>query len=310
MGRRRQSDPCETNGALAMRVLLVADHYPVCLARYMRDSYRRLGADVRSVGPAQGTAIWGSDVAPERVWQPDGPIDTVWADWLPEVVIYSTGVPFQFNPQYRGVPHVVHTVDNHVVDFRQEGIDHYFLAHGHGQAMPVQGPDVTWLPCAYDPVFFTPSPIAWSQRRFDVSLIGAPYPNRVELLNAIKAAGFNVCAGVGAVYEQFRDIYHNTRISLCLSACGDVAQRVFETAAMRCLILTDPCPDLPDLRADGITVYHSVADAVQKVRQILANPALAQAAVERTFAWAKPHTWDARAQVILRWVKDHKTAPT
>jgi len=258
---------------------------------------------VRTVGPVSG--VWGLPLPPHRDWKPDGDIETVWPDWLPDLVIYSKAPPFEFNPRYRGVPHVVHAVDNHLINFRHQGIAHYFLAHTQGQAMPIEGPQDTWLPCAYDPVFFTPSPIPWAARRFDVTLVGVMYPQRLEMVQAMGAAGFKVLAGIGAVYEEFRDIYHNTRISLCPSAHGDVALRVFETAAMKCLLLCDPCPDFPFLGIDGVVIYNSIPDAIAKVRMMLDNPALAESMIQRSYAWAKPHTWDARAAAVLQWLASY-----
>jgi hypothetical protein len=268
----------------------------------MRDAFRRQGVDVRTVGPHFGAQCWGLQLEASRVWVGDGTIDTVWPDWTPELVIYSLMPPYQFNPRYRGIPHVVDTVDNHFYNFRQEGINHYFLAHLNTPVMPVEKPSDTWLPCAYDPVAFTPSPIPWSARQFDVVMLGAMYPNRLQMVGAMRRAGIALQAGNGEVYDQYRDIYHRARISLCLSACGDVAQRIFETAAMKCLVLTDACADFAPLNADGLVIYQNILEAVEKVKYWLANPAAAETMIERSAAWAKPHTWDARAQTILNWL--------
>ncbi|MGA3066463.1 MAG: glycosyltransferase [Tepidisphaeraceae bacterium] len=290
------------------RVLVVCNHFPVDLGRYMRDAFHRVGADVRSVGPDLGSVIWGLKLDASRAWKPDGPIDAFWPDWTPDLVVHSMQPPVRFHPHYRDVPHVVYTVDNHHMDFRGEGIAHYFLGHLHSRVMPVSGPTDTWLPCAYDPAAFTPGPVPFSQREFDLAMVGELYPHRVEILKAMKAAGFKVMAGMGAVYDQYRNIYHQARISLCPSACGDVGQRIFETAAMNCLILADSCEDFSSLRADGIVIYENIADAVEKARRYLADPQGAQQMIARSSAWAKPHTWDARANVILKWIEQRQSA--
>ncbi|MGA3066460.1 MAG: glycosyltransferase [Tepidisphaeraceae bacterium] len=290
------------------RVLIVCNHHPVGCGRYISDALRRQGAEVRTVGPEFGREIWGMNLEESRVWKADGAIETVWADWMPELVIYSMQPPFQFNEHYRGVPHVVFTVDNHVYNFRDERIDHYFLAHLKSRVMPIEGPSDTWLPCAYDPAAFTPSKTPWKNRLFDVALIGVMYPHRLEIVRAMQQAGFKVMAGLGAIYDEYRNIYHQARISLCPSFCGDVGQRVFETAAMKCLVLSDLCADYAPLKADGIAVYDGISGAVEKVRYWLAHPAEAEAAIERSSAWAKPHTWDARAEAILRWLAEHPVA--
>jgi hypothetical protein len=275
----------------------------------MYDAFRRLGADVRAVGPDFGSEIWGMTLAASRAWKSCGTLETAWKNWTPDLVYYSSLPPYAFNPVYRGVPHVVHAVDNHVRCFRQEGIDHYFMAHRYSTVMSIDGPRDTWLPCAYDPEAFTPSPIPFCQREFDVALVGVMYPHRQGLIDAMREAGFKVAARTGAVYDEYRDIYHNSRISLCLSYAGDVAMRIFETAAMKCVVLSDSCEDFAPLQADGIVIYQSVSHAVRVVKQLLANPEMAEGLIERSSAWAKPHTWDARARVILDWLAANPRRP-
>jgi hypothetical protein len=287
-----------------MRILIICIHAPVCFGRYMRDAFLRLGADVRSIGLAGGSQIWNLKLAPDKAWIPDGSLQTVWPDWKPDLILWAMQPVDEIQRLYPDIPQVLQSVDNHVLSWRHPGIAHYFLAHLHGQEMPATGENITWLPCAYDPVFHNPSPIPWSQRRHDVSLVGVMYPHRAALIEALRSCGIKVFADLGPVYEEYREIYHQTRISLCPSARSDVAQRVFETAAMRCLILTDPCPDLPHLKADGIAVYTDVPTAVNAVRQLLANPKLAESVIERSYNWVKPHTWDARARTIIAWYEN------
>jgi glycosyl transferase family 1 len=289
----------------AMRILYIADHAAVCVGHYMFDAFRRIGVDIRSIGPV-GAPMWGLNLPELRPWKPQGSLQTIWSDWKPDLVIWGREPVDETVRRYADTPQVLQTVDNHVLSWKHERIEHYFLAHLHGQEMRCEGPNVTWLPCAYDPVFFTPSPIPWSERKFDATLLGVMYPQRIELVEGLRAAGINVFTGLGAVYEEYRDIYHQTRISLCCSAARDVGQRVFETAAMRCLILTDPCPDLPHLKADGIVLFNDIATAVKSVRQILANPRIAESAIDRSYAWVKPHTWDARAREIVNWYENRR----
>jgi Glycosyl transferases group 1 len=275
----------------------------------MRDAYRRIGVDVRTIGPAFGAEIWGMKFPPEQAWEPDGAIDAYWPDWVPDLIVFSKDRPFFFNPRHAGIPRVVHVVDNHVMDFRQEGIDHYFLGHLNPSIMPMNSADTTWLPCGYDPVVFTPGPIPWNQRQFDVSLVGAPHAPRMELLQTLAQAGLKVCAGMGAIFEDFRNIYHNTRISLCLSVRGDVAQRVFETAAMGCAILSDPCLDFARLKAQGITFFDDKVQALEQAKRLLADPPLAESLIKQSAEWVKPHTWDSRAQSIVQWAMDRAANP-
>jgi hypothetical protein len=290
-----------------MRVLVLCIHYPVASGRYIADALRRMGHDVKTSGQTTGNDIWGIKVDPQYVWVPDNPTQ----EWEPDLVIVADSaitlikadLPFT-------APIVVWGVDSHVRDYRGIEADHLFLAHGHGLRMGEE--NVTWLPCAYDPEWFTPSPIAWADRRYDATLAGVMYASRLELVHEVlHIPNVKVAYGMGAIYDAYRDVYHNTRVSLVRSAAGDVAQRVWETAAMGCLVLMDDCPDCEALGlVDGVNclIYHSTADAVDKLRWVMAHPEEAEAIAQAGQAWAKPGTWDARAQVIIDWV-EQRNAP-
>lgn len=283
-----------------MKLLTVFIHYPVCSGRYFTDALRRLGHDVRHIGDSTGTYIpWppdGGHLPAKYAYPSDGGYTAHWDDWTPDLIILADSAFAYHHPVYQDVPHVVWGVDNHVRDYRQNGIAHYFLAHKNVSIQPLDS-DVTWLPCAYDPAVFTPSPIPFADRQYDVCMLGVLYPQRVEILSALANAGLSVFAGTGEVYTEYAAAYHNARISLCVSARGDVAQRIFETAAMGCAILSDPLPDLIELNAPGIVLYNGVEDVVTQAKALLHAPELA----DTTQAWAIPQTWDARAQVIFDW---------
>jgi hypothetical protein len=202
-------------------------------------------------------------------------------------------------------PWVVYGVDNHVRDYRQfDGVvDHFFLAHGHG--FRIGEPAVTWLPCGYDPLLFTPGP-AWAEREYDAALIGVLYGARAELLYALREQlpSLRIAYGTGAIYDQYAQVYQRTRISLVRSAAHDVAQRVWETAAMGCLVLMDDCPDCAALGLqDGknCLIYHDVTEAIDKTRWALAHQTEAEQIAMAGQEWARPGTWDNRLSIIIDW---------
>lgn len=285
-----------------MRVMIACIHWPVASGRYIRDAFKRLGCDVRTVGYSSGNVVWGIPVDERYVWQPDGDLTAYWPDWTPDLVVIADSAWAYHSPMYPDVPHVVWGVDNHVRDYRQAGIERYFLAHRAASLMATDVDDVEWLPCAYDPQWFTPSPIPWEQRRYDVAMIGVMYQRRAELLNALAKAGLAVAAGTGLIYEQYRDVYWQSRISLCVSSAGDLAMRVFETAAMGCAVLSDPVADLAALDPRGIELFDDVDEAVAKAR-LLVRDGERWAAEARQ--WVAPHTWDARAQGVIDWWREH-----
>lgn len=334
-----------------MKILIVANHWAVCSARYADEAFSRLGHDVRHIGPSKGRQIWGLEVPQKYVWTADGrstwneaEYSTLFGENMPDLVIVMDSDPSILDSQDAGryhTPVVVWGVDNHVRDYRRPWFDHYFLAHRHQSLMKWDATysdtaGMTHLPCAYDPVRFTPSPIRWDEREYDVCMIGVMYPQRWELVKALRGAGLKVLAGTGLVYDAFRDAYHNSRISLCASVNGDLGQRVFETAAMGCAILTDPLKDLEaeDTNAAlglmGYMVYEDVESCVSAAKELLSNepiayqvynveqPVLALAggkgmgeygAATMQAAVRDRHTWDARCKVVLDWyAKEHGDA--
>jgi hypothetical protein len=306
------------------RILILAHHYAVCSARYMVDAFRRRGCDVRSLGAPLANRIWGMTVAEHYTWTPTPPD----SGWTPDLIVVMDSDPAlldfavsmqtafstqrtrhasSLQPAFRrddarvvrhdapAIPTVVYGVDNHVRVYRRPHFDHYFLAHRAVSLQPFAA-DTTWLPCAYDPVHFQPSPLPFEQRPYDVALVGVLYPGRIALIDALRRAGLTVFAATGLLYDGFAAAYHHARVSLCVSAAGDVAQRVFETAALGCVVVSDACPDLAALDADPVLTYDSLDAAVEACRAAQHQPERAAACLE----WAAPHTWDARAEAILR----------
>ena len=275
-----------------MNILIHAIHYPVCSARYLVDAYRRGGHDVYHIGQETGRSIWGVEVPAEYMWSQETPPD----GWEPDVAILMDTAYQWCHPT---APTIIHTVDNHVRNVRQGGIEHYFLAH-KSVTLTDWGEDCTWLPCGYDRHWFTPSPIAWSDREFDVCMIGVMYPKRWELVNAMRAAGLKVMAGSGLVFDAYRDAHHNSRVALVSSFNGDLPIRLFEGAGMGCAVMSDRIEDLAHLDiGHPISIYSGVEGAVQLARALQTHPENGEMCAE----WAKPHTWDARAQVIIDWME-------
>ena len=291
-----------------MKLLILAIHWPVASGRYIADALRRMGHDVRTAGPVPEppNAIWGGQVDERYIWTPALPEE----DWEPDAVIIADS---NIGAERGGdAPWVVYGVDNHVRDYQQfDGIaDHYFLAHGHGAR--IGEPSVTWLPCGYDPAAFTPGP-AWAKRSYDVAMLGVVYKERAEILYGLREGvpGARLAYGTGAIYDEYAAVYQDSKISLVRSAAGDVAQRVWETAAMGCLLVMDSCADCEALGlvdGENCLLYHDAAGAVAKVRWALENDKDAARIAKAGQKWAAPGTWDARLQVIIDWLQTQRKA--
>lgn len=279
-----------------MRLLVHCTHYPVASGRYMVDAFKRLGHEVYHIGEDTGRRIWGLELPERYVWQQEPPP----GGWEPDLAILMDTAYQWHHPT---APTVVYSVDNHVRDVRQPGILRYFLAHRDVSAIPWRGADMTHLPCAYDPTVFTPSPIPWAERAYDVAMIGVMYPQRWEAVQQMRAAGLKVIAGTGLVFENMAAAYQNSRISLCLSAVGDVGQRVFESAACGCVVLSDECADFGLLGAQFLYQVGYDETFAEAAGHILDRPDEAIAQIDRQLAWVAPHTWDARAREIAMWAE-------
>jgi len=172
------------------KILIAAHHYPVCSARYITDAFIRLGHDARHIGDEQRLEhAWGVGVADEHHWLPDASLHEPIHSWTPDLVIIAdSALTGYVHPAYTSVPHVVWGVDNHVRSYRTPYYRHYFLAHAHGSGQRIDPTDTTWLPCAFDPTVFTPSPIAWDERKYDVAMVGVMYPHRQQLIDYLLVA--------------------------------------------------------------------------------------------------------------------------
>ena len=291
-----------------MKLLILAIHWPVASGRYVADALRRLGHDVRTAGPVPEppNGIWGGLVDERYIWTPAWPEE----GWQPDaVLIMDSNIGVERSGD---VPWVVYGVDSHVRTYEQFDVDHLFLAHGHGAR--IGEPNVTWLPCGYDPAVFTPGP-PWAKRSYDAAMLAVMYGPRAELLYALREGvpAARLAYGTGAVYDEFAAVYQDSKISLVVSAAGDVAQRVWETAAMGCLVVMDECPDCAALglvHGENCLIYTGTAGAVEQVRWALENEKDAERIAKAGQKWAKPGTWDARAEVIVKWLQEQQKAGT
>ncbi len=288
-----------------MRLLIICNHFAVCSGRYAADAFTRLGHEVKHVGKPMGRAIWGGEVLARHVWEPDALRydDYYWmfddgSEFEPDLTLVMDSDPSvldSIKPSQHEVI-AVYGVDNHVRDYRRDWFDRYFVGHKAVSLMPWQD-DMTHLPCAADSHYFAPSTIPWEQRAYDVACLGVMYPQRQLLVEAMQKAGLKVLWGQGLVYEAYAAAYQNARVSLCVSANGDLAQRIFETSRMGNAVLSDPLPDLDAFDGHPVTFYRSVDEAVALARGLQMRGNLGEASAR----WAADETWESRAQVIVRW---------
>jgi hypothetical protein len=276
-----------------IKILITATHYPVASGRYIAEAFRRLGHDVKTAGPCTGADVWGIKVDERHVWNPDrfgpefAPIDL----WIHADSAYS------LDPDEYDHPMVLWGVDNHARDYAGRDYAAMFLAHSWGARMTEH--NAHWLPCAYDPFHFYDAGL---DRRNDVACIGVPYEPRQEIVMKMRAAGLNVYAGLGALYEEYNAIYNTAKIALVKSFNGDLAQRFFENMAQGCCVLSDYTPDAIRLGFEpykDFWVYNGADEATAAAKWLIESGEWQRIARN---GWNKVqgHTWDARAEQLLR----------
>src|SRR3990172_11400605 len=140
-----------------MKILVAAIHYPVASGRFIANALRRLGHDVRTVGPYTANQIWGIEVDPKWNWEPTYRISKSMegldletlvsiADWRPDLIIAADSA---FKLHSVGAPHILIGQDNPVRDYQMRKWDAMFLCHTWGSR--VDEPNAFWLPPCYDP---------------------------------------------------------------------------------------------------------------------------------------------------------------
>ena len=283
-----------------MKILLACIHYSVSSGRYITRALRRLGHDVRTIGPAPGRMIWGFEVEAKWEWKPDYEVNdfstVIFRNFHPDLVITADSAFTIFNSFS---PHVLWGMDNHVRDYwpREAKFDAMFLAHSWGHR--INEPNAHWLPPCYDPQAHID--LGFPVRDIDVCMIGYPYQERIETMDVIRRAGLNTLVSIGALWDEYNLIYNRAKIALVKSIYGDLTQRFFENMAQGCCVLADRVIDADKLgfvAGQHYIAFDGPEDAVQKARSLLDSGEWADIA-RCGQEFVRPHTWDNRALELL-----------
>lgn len=281
-----------------MNILIACIHYPVCSGRYMAWGLKALGHNVQTVGRSTGTSIWGQKLEDRYAWNP-----TYTEDFEPDLVIVMESDP-KFLDETRlltklGVPIVVYGVDNHVRYYRRPWFLHYFLAH-KSVSLTKFDDSVDWLPCGFDSDIFRSTFQVLHLKPYDVAMIGVMYPQRLVVADQLRKTGLRVDFRQGLVYADYVKAYNDAIVSVCVSVNGDLAQRIFETAGMGNIVVTDHVQDLKLLGQGPIIMADSVDTIANEVVNVLGSGATyCNELVQRTINWSTPHSWAERGRTLL-----------
>ena len=186
---------------------------------------------------------------------------------------------------------------------------------------------VAYLPFGIAPSAFQATLRSEDQERYtcDVCFAGAPYPERVELLQGIAQMGVSLKifgwegwlkTPLAPFYhgalttEELAKLYRTARISLNTNLWpvnSGANVRTFEIPASRGFQICDAQDDLPNLFIPGkeIVVFSDFADLKEKITYYLQHTqerdAIAEAGFQRVI---RDHTFDQRAAHILGLIQN------
>lgn len=297
------------------RVLVTAIHFGVSIARYLSWGFEAAGCEVVTAGPPMGRFIpWGGaqglTLPDDQVWTPDIPLDPQCSHPVADVLLHplaqeidlivSCDAHFALQGE-SPVPLVCYAVDNHVRDYSMRSYDLIFGAHSwaHRRSEAI----FRWLPCAYDPRWHNDMGI---ERDVEVGMVAVLYESRMRAAHTLLQNGISMILAMGPVYEESNRLYNRCQSALVVSACGDLACRVFENMAQGCLVLMEK--NIIDAGLMGLADGEhylgfgndsELISVVQRARSEAERARIVKAAKD----WVRPHTWQSRATAILKEVE-------
>jgi hypothetical protein len=298
-----------------IKVLLHYIVYPMAIGTYFRKAFEhRSDVDLKVCGPYTSTWIpWmGGMTLPKKydfppdVNVPYPPnigeynyeiIHTQLGDWHPDLVVQiDAGLHFKYKP-VSGMTVTVGT-DPHVFeemgwyDNPRKYSDKFF----NMQAFYSKPGDI-YLPYAYSTYDHFPDDTV--SKDTDAVLIGMPYENRVQWVDALRRKGVSVIFENGPVFDDARRLYNRGRIGLSWSSKQDLIARVFELPAMKLYSVVNEVPDLIRFRITG-DIFHNLDEAVEQVVWAKEHPVDAQQIAELAYQNVQGETYDARVETILK----------
>ena len=280
---------------------------------------RRDDVELWTYGPFSGAWIpWGAgmNLPAKYVFTPNAPLPLgpgvqpivrygqmeMLKPWEPDLWLeVNAGLEAQGRPvsgKYAVIgtdPHVL----GQIYDRVRPRADYFF-----GMQSPYLGEGDIFLPYAYDPIWHSPSPIPMKERHYDLALIGLQYQQRTNLVDILRTRGKNVYYELGKVYDEARDIYHNTKVAFNWSSLQDTTARVYELMAMGTVPVLNRVPDLMRMFVDGedFIGFDNTNEAVNAIEHYLENPEDAEKIATQAKEAVKEHTWDARMETVLQEV--------
>lgn len=298
--------------------------YPFTMANYFRRAFeRRNDVELFTFGAFYGQHIpWNGGLnismkypnevnlpLPPQVISPSWEMIKGQLPWTPDLVLtVDAGFHLSSKPD---VPYANVGTDPHVLGDWYAKVRHLPNRFFNMQSAYMQEGDVL-LPYAFDPTVHYPERIriAGSTEpmltdQYDCCIIGLHYPQRDEWVKRLRALGITVNYRIGDIYDEYREENNKAWIGLNWSSLEDVTARVFEICAMKLVPVFNRLPALDALGFEEGRHYlgfSSMEEAVEKVVWAKNNRDFAEAIALNAYQFVHQnnHTWDARAEQILK----------
>lgn len=303
------------------RILILSLHFPVTIARYFENAFRRRGdVEVVTVGPYTGNWIpWKGGIhLKESYANPPtfsiptaimntGLVPMEFANTLvggfdnyDMILTIDAGIKWTRKPSTKSP--VVHiATDPHVLDYDlPRSYSDYFFNMQEVYSKPGD----IYLPYAFDPgVHYKMEDV---EKIYDAALIGLQYPNRISLVSTLRSKGYTIYFETGDAFDEYRLINNQSRIGISWSSKDDLIARVFEMMGMGLIPIINRVPDLPKLFQEDIHYFgfSNLEEAIEKFdfamsqksydRKVCDN--IAKQAYD--LVWSRD-TYDKRVQTIM-----------
>lgn len=297
-----------------LKVLFLYLVYPLAMGTYFKRALqRRADVDLKVVGSYSGAFIpWlgGMNLpvkyaVPPDLYLPFPPtsktvsydmVKLQMKDWVPDLVLTAdAGTHWDSKPTDGVVAHIA--TDPHVLDY---SVPRSYSDKFFNMQKCYSEPGDIWLPYAYDPTVFHPEPDTVAD--YDACLVGMPYSQRVQWVEALRRKGLRVAFENGPVFDEARALYARSKIGLNWSSMNDLNARVFEVMGMGLPLVTNFVPDIGLLFEAGKQFYgfFDLEQAVTSTVFLKEHPDIAKKMGDAALEAVRPHTYDARVATILQ----------
>ena len=296
-----------------MKILCSQVFYPISIGRYLIEALQeRQDVELKTVGPAWGNQIpWngGMNVLQKYAFNPDIPlpkninnipmsfVESRLGDWKPDVVLqvdagfHMIGRPVHgYNVQVLSDPHCL-------MGFYDQVRPYFDLVWN--MQTPYMKPDHEYLMYAYSDKWFYPEE---TPKVYDACLIGLHYHQRDRLVKALRDQGLNVYYDIGPAFDEYRQIYNQSKVAISWSSLLDTPMRVYEAMGMQIPLVANRTPDLMNQFKEGLDFrgFDTLEEAVQTVMFFVNNQADADRIARNGFLTAKfEYTWKERVGEMI-----------